>query len=261
MDELDDYGNFNTRYEGVGQLRYIPGEPVDVYFEARQLFDGRLLIACVSLKGPIPHGAAAIDGHLLSGEPFSTMWGRGIKEIYRSERQLHKVHYVANMIRVRYTQDLQPDNRSIRFALHNFIPGRHSDVSQNRIDLGLQDYRLTIMPVDNYHQQADRLLRYGGNLRTAWVTVELTDVEGQPRLARSDVHQVVTDALIPFSLALGTSVTCPQTITFDAHGDRNDVEHYSLTAAPFSDFVCARGWDSPVTETAEAWFPPRASAS
>ena len=254
MDELDDYGSFNTRYEGVGQLRSMPGEPVDVSFEARQLIDGRLLIACVSLKGPIPRGASAIDGHLLSGEPFSTMWGRGIKEIHRSEGNIHKAHYIANMMRVRYTQDLQPDDRSIQFALHNFIPGPHSDVSQNRIEINLQDCRLTITPVGNDRQQAECLLRYGGNLRTSWVTVELTDAQGERQVRRGDLHEIMIDALIPLSLAVGTSVTCPQTVTFDANGSRNDVEHFSSSAATFSDFVCVQGWDSPVTDTAEAWF-------
>lgn len=254
MDELDDYGSFNTRYEGVGQLRYVPGEPVDVAFEARQLFDGRLLIACVSLKEPIPHGAVALDGHLLSEEPFSTMWGRSLTEIYRSERNLQKVHYVANMMRVRYTQDAEPRDRSIQFALHNFIPGPHTDISQNRIEVRLRNRLLTITPVGNYRQQAERLLRFGGNLRTSWVTVELTDAQGNPQVSRANLQEMVTDALIPFSLALGTSVTCPQTITFDSQGNRNDVELYSSSAAPFADFVCVQGWDSPVTDTVEAWF-------
>src|SRR5215213_1864409 len=178
MDELDEYGSFNTRYEGVGQITYLPGEPVHVYFEMRQLSDGRLLIACVSIGEPIRDNPVVIDGHLLSGEPFSTMWGRGIKEVYRSKGNVSKAHYVANMTRVRYTRDLQPDNHSIQLALHNFIPGPHSDISSNSLDLHLKGYDLTISPAGNYRQQADQLLRYGGNLRTAWVKVQLTDAQG-----------------------------------------------------------------------------------
>src|SRR5215213_2254778 len=109
MDELEDYGNFNTRYEGVGRIVYLPGEPVPVYFEARQLADGRLLIACVSTGEVIRDNPHAIDGNLLSGESFSTMWGMGIKEIYRSDGNISKAHYIANMTRVRYTQVIQPD--------------------------------------------------------------------------------------------------------------------------------------------------------
>ncbi len=56
MDELDEYGSFNTRYEGDGKLWYIPGEPIPVYFEARQFFDGRLLVACWGhLEGQVFH--------------------------------------------------------------------------------------------------------------------------------------------------------------------------------------------------------------
>jgi hypothetical protein len=164
MDELDEYGRYNTRYEGVGQLHYIPGQPVAVYFEARQLTDGRLLIACVSLKESIPERAHALDGHLLTGESFSTVWGRGIKEIYRSNGPVWKTHYLANMTRVRHTKVLQPDNRSIKFALHNFIPGRHSDKSNDRLELHVPGYKLTITPAGNYKQQADDLLRHGGNM-------------------------------------------------------------------------------------------------
>src|SRR5215510_2582763 len=116
MDELDEYGAFNTRYEGVGQLNHV-GAAVDVYFEVRQLFDGRLLIGCVA-RTPIPPNAVSLEGHLLSGEPFSTMWGRGITEIYRADHP-HKVHYSANMTRVRYTKDCQPNDHSMQFALHN----------------------------------------------------------------------------------------------------------------------------------------------
>jgi len=178
MDELEEYGSFHTRYEGVGKLVYLPGDPLDVYFEMRQLSDGRLLIACVSPSGPILDGPITIDGHLLSGEPFTTMWGRGIKEIYRSEGSVSKAHYVANMTRVRYTRDVQPDDHSINLALHNFIPGPHTDISKNSLKFSIQGYEVTISPVGNYRQQANQLLRYGGNLRTSWVNVNLTDPDG-----------------------------------------------------------------------------------
>jgi hypothetical protein len=259
MDELDNYGSFNTRYEGVGQIVYLAMEPVRVYFEVRQLADGRLLIGCVSMGEPIRDDPVMIDGHLLSGEPFSTMWGRRIKETYRSEGNINKAHYVANMTRVRYTRDLQPDDRSIQFALHNFIPRTHSDVPNDSWSFQLRGYNLTISPVGNYRQQADRLLRYGGNLRTAWVMVQLTDAQGNQRIRRADVENVVTEMLTPISLALGTLVTCPQVITFDAEGNRNDVEHYSSDAVPFSSFIPTQGWDSPVKETAEAWFSTTSS--
>jgi len=254
MDELDDYGSFNTRYEGIGRLVYIPGEDIHVYFEARQLADGRLVVACVSTGKPISDGPVRIDGHLLSGEPFSTIWTQSIKEIYRSEGNISKAHYVAKAIRVRYTHDVQPDDRSIQLALHNFIPGRNSDVSNNSLGVHLQDYTLTIAPVGNYGQQAKQLLRHGGNLRTSWVTTQVTDIVGKPRTTTSDIQKTVTEMLTPISLALGTLVTCPQIITLDASGDRNDVEHYSCPASEFSDFICAQEWDSPVKDTAEAWF-------
>ena len=256
MDELDDYGNFNTRYEGVGRIEYLPGEPVHAYFEARQLADGRLLIACVSTGEVIRDNPHAIDGNLLSGEPFSTIWGMGIKEIYRSDGNISKAHYIANMTRVRYTQDLQPDDHSIQVALHNFIPGANTEVSNNSLNFQLQGYNLAISPVGNYSQQSERLLRYGGSLRTSWVKVQLTDDQGDRPIRQTNIKDVVTDMLNPISLALGTLVTCPQAITLDAKGNRNDVEHYSFHTIPFSKFICTQGWDAPVKETVEAWFSP-----
>jgi hypothetical protein len=253
MNELDDYGSFNTRYEGVGQLLYLPGDPVHVYFEARQLIDGRLLVACVSPNDSIRDDPVTLDGHLLSGEPFSTMWGRGIKEIYRSKGNINKAHYTANMMRVRYTKAVQPDDRSIKFALHNLIPGRHSDTSANRMELHLGGYKVTISPAGNYGLQADQLLRHGGNLRTSWAKIELGG-SSSPPAGWSSAHDVVDQMLIPLSLALGTSVTAPQKITLDAEDNRNDVEHYSSRAALFSDFIPTNAWDSPIKETAEAWF-------
>jgi hypothetical protein len=254
MDELDDYGSFNTRYEGVGKLVYLPGEPVHVYFEVRQLSDGRLLIACVSPSQPIPENPIMVDGHLVSGEPFSTMWGRGIREIYRSEGVVNRAHYVASMTRVRYSSQLQPDDHSIKLALHNFIPGPRTDVSKNSLKLSAHGYDLTISPVGNYRQQEAQLLRYGGNLRTSWVEVKLTDDNGNRPFREVRVPDLVEDMLNPISLALGTLVTCPQTITFDAEDNRNDVEHYSSPAAAYSSFIPTKGWDSPITETIEAWF-------
>lgn len=67
MDKLDEYGSFNTRYEGVGQIVFSRGEPVHICFEARQLTDGCLLVACLSPSQPIQEDPVLIDGHLLSG--------------------------------------------------------------------------------------------------------------------------------------------------------------------------------------------------
>jgi hypothetical protein len=36
--------------------------------------------------------------------------------------------------------------------------------------------------------------------------------------------------------------------------NKNDVEHYSSDAKPFSDFVPMQKWDTPVNETVNAWF-------
>jgi hypothetical protein len=41
MDELDEYGAFNTRYEGVGRLQYSGNPWVPVSFELRQLVVNR----------------------------------------------------------------------------------------------------------------------------------------------------------------------------------------------------------------------------
>ena len=254
MDELEDYGSFNTQYEGVGKLVYLGSDPVNVFFEARQLFDGRLLVACVSAEEPIKDNPIAINGHLLSGEPFSTMWGRGITEIYRSEGSIYKGHYIANMMRVRYTKDSQPDDHAIQFALHNFIPGTETDVSENCIDLQLQGHNLTISPVGNYGKQSKRLLRYGGNLRTVWVKGQLADIQEKDKVSKASINDIVMDMLTPISLAIGTLVTCPQMITFDSTGNRNEVEHYTSHSIPFTKFILTQGWDTPVKETVEAWF-------
>jgi hypothetical protein len=77
MDELDEYGAFNTRYEGGRQLRYVPGPSVPIYFDVRQLVDGRLLVGCVSTGELIREGPVAISGRLLSGEPFDYNIGPG----------------------------------------------------------------------------------------------------------------------------------------------------------------------------------------
>jgi hypothetical protein len=256
MDELDNYGSFNTRYEGAGSIKYSSDNSINVYFEVRQLIDGRLLIACISPGETIGDNPVAIEGYLLSGEPFSTMWGRGIKEIYRDNGNISKVYYIANMTRVRYTKDLQPDDHSVQYALHNLIPGRNSNIVKNKFEFYIQGFNLSIIPVGNHGQQAEHLLRHGGNLRTSWAKAQLTDTQGNRQIGKNEVESVVQDMLLPISLALGTLVTCPQVITLDAKGNRNDVEHYISTVAPFSQFICAQGWDAPIKETVEAWFSP-----
>ena len=80
MEEIDLYGSFNSRYEGVGHIVYVHGEIIPVYFEARQLYDGRLIVACVSTDCSIRDKPQEIAGKLFSGEEFSTMWGRVLKK-------------------------------------------------------------------------------------------------------------------------------------------------------------------------------------
>jgi hypothetical protein len=254
MDELDNYGAFNTRYEGVGQLQYLPGPSIPIYFEVRQLSDGRLLLGCVSAGDTIREKPHAIDGHLLTGEPFSTMWGRGITEIHRSGGKVSKAHYLANMTRVRYSRDAEPNDHSIQFALHNFIPGPHSDVSANSFSVTIRSHNFIIEPVGNYGQQADRLLRYGGNLRTSWLKTNFSDEAGERRLHWSDLREVVAGLTDSVSLAIGTLVASPQQITLDPNKNRNDVEHYVSDSKPFSRFIGGQGWDAPVKDAIEAWF-------
>jgi hypothetical protein len=255
MDELDEYGAYNTRYEGIGTLRYFGDPPTTpIYFEVRQLVDGRLLVGCVSTGETIRETPSAIDGHLLTGEPFSTIVGRGIREIYLNNGEISKAHYVANMTRVKYTNELQPNNHSIEFALHNFIPGPNSDVSQNKFELTVHKHLFSIRPVGNYRDQANRLLRHGGNLRTSWIKTQFVDASGERQIYWNDLDDVLSGMTNAISLALGTLVTCPQHITFDPKGDRNYAEHFSSIASPFSTFIATEEWDTPVKETIDAWF-------
>ena len=162
MEELDDYGTFNTSYEGVGRLWYIGKPDIPVYFDVRHLADGQLIVGCVSSGGPIEPNPSSIGGHLLSGEPFDTVQGRSIKESYREDGSVHKAHYLATMTQVRYTKDAQPNNHSIEFALHNFVPGDASGRPANEIEVTIGGHPFTIYPAGNHPQQVDRLRRYGG---------------------------------------------------------------------------------------------------
>jgi hypothetical protein len=82
----------------------------------------------------------------------------------------------------------------------------------------------------------------------------LREDQGEYRASEISPSTAVMEMVTPISLALGSLVTCPQTITFDAKGNRNDVEHYTSDAKGFSTFIPSHGWDSPVKETVEAWF-------
>jgi hypothetical protein len=44
------------------------------------------------------------------------MWGRGIREIYRSDGNVNKAHYIAAMTRVKYTKDIT----AVRFVEGHF---------------------------------------------------------------------------------------------------------------------------------------------
>lgn len=256
MMELDIFGEYNTRYEGVANLVYLGQENVPVFFDARQLFDGRLIIACVSLTGEIKEEVVCIKGYLLSGEPFSTMWGRKLEEIYKNNQDVKKAYYIANMTRVRYTKDLQPDSHSVQFALHNFIPRNISNFWSEKISFKIKNCEFAISPVYDFNQQMERLRKYGGNLRTAWVKVLLKDEKGQSKIRIDEVRDIVLELLAPMSLALGTVITCPQMITFDKNGKRNDVEHYRSSGTLFSNFIRDLNWDISVQDAIEAWNSP-----
>jgi hypothetical protein len=254
MEELNEYGAFNTSYEGVGRLWYVGKPDIPVYFDVRHLADGQLIVGCVSAGAPIEPNPSSIGGHLLSGEPFDTVHGRGIKESYRTAGTVHKAHYLATMTRVRYTKELQPNNHSIEFALHNFIPGSASASPANEIKLNIRGHPFAIYPARNHSQQVDRLRRYGGNLRTAWVQTKFENESKYGRFSWSDLDEAIFGLLNAVSLATGTLVTSPQRITFDPNRDRNDVEHYSSEAKTFSTFIRSHGWDTPIVSTIDAWF-------
>ena len=158
------------------------------------------------------------------------------------------------MIRVRYTKEVQPDNWSVQFALHNFIPGPNTNISKNEFSVTIKGCELTFSPVGNFKEQSDKLLRVGGNIRTSWIKTKLIDDENNLIMRSGEIQDIVFDMLNPISLSLGTLVTCPQIITFDAEGNRNDVEYYTTKPMEYSSYVPLKGWDSPINDTIMAWF-------
>lgn len=254
MEELNGYGRFIKRYEGVGQLLAVGKPEVPAYFDIRHLADGRLLIGCVSAGAAIETTPSWIGGYLLSGEQFDAQ--RGIEEVYRSpdSEKVTKAHYFATYFRVRYTKDAQPDNHAIEFALHNFIPGRASGLSEQKTHFTIRGHSFALFPDKGYGQRSDELLRYGGNIRTSWVRTQFVDEPEKGRMSWDQIEEAISGLLNALSLATGTLVTSPQRVTWDPKEERNDVERYASDAKLFSQFIPNQGWDTSIISTIEAWF-------
>jgi hypothetical protein len=133
-------------------------------------------------------------------------------------------------------------------------PSKASGTPPDEIALTIHGHSFTIYPARNNGQQVERLRSNGGNLRTAWVKTTFENQSASGYISWNALDEAISGLANATSLATGTLVTSPQRITFDPKRDRNDVEHYSSDAKPYSPFIMNREWDTPITSTIDAWF-------
>ncbi len=76
MDQLDRYGLYEHRYEGIGEVNFAEGNPLPVYFDARQLRGAEIIIGYLTegrLGGSFLVEPREPVGKTTDGRPFRTL--------------------------------------------------------------------------------------------------------------------------------------------------------------------------------------------
>lgn len=251
MDELDRYGSPVHRYEGVGEVTYADGPPTPVYFDARQIDDGTVIVGCLSTGGFIGDRPTGITGRTVAGDRF---WTSGdMTEVFLRAGGVNKAHYICREMRVSRAPTERTISPRVQFALHNFVFGQGEHAPRSPVSFEVDGLRVSLAAVDDYEPRLARLRRYGGIVHTAWCDVR--SAQGPTHLISLAEAQEFMDRLVnPLSLALGTLVSWHHLTARDYFDQMTDIVHRSSIARPFSNLVVGRGWHVDAAAMVGAWF-------
>ena len=258
MDQLDRYGLYEHRYEGIGEVNFAEGNPLPVYFDARQLRGAEIIIGYLTegrLGGSFLVEPRELVGKTTDGRPFRTL-GDLVTVRNRSANGVNQAELFAREIDIGEPVTEGPLYYPVRFALYNFVVGRQFRFRPGDINIEGKVFRAEIVAVDNYVSRAEELKHTHEFAHTAWCEVEpLRHVDGAfPLAAAADFVDVIADAL---SLASGTLVTWHNLVVRDWTGKEAQIVHRAAVSKRFSSLLVSRDWSISPRETINAWFKPR----
>ncbi len=197
MDELERYGTAEHRYEGTGCLVGSDGSNTEVYFDARQVDDGAIVIGVAAVGGSIVGEASSFRGRTFSGLELRTEGP--MSDVFRTFGRGDRAHFIVPQLEVAASTEATP--RTIRFALYNFAFGQTRNPPIVRRHLQIGDVNLSISPVDAYESGQARLRSYGGVAHTAWCDVSRASPEHPPlsMVAAVDLLERVAPGLMVLS--------------------------------------------------------------
>ena len=261
MKSLQVYGAPLVRYEGAACLAF-PGQPGIVskgYFEATQLTSGAIVIGFMPIAQE-PDGSKTIS-RTVSSEPSLNGRDPGGWEISTcgqtlvspllgifgpSESLIHSAHvFPTQGIVARRDGANESGYVNVRFLVSNLL-WHYKDVAPEPITLEIGGFTLTVTPIGDYMEVADRIKAMRGIAPTAQVSIKAS--EGSARSLKC-FGDFMNDLVSVFRLATGNRVDWYYGEAFEV-GTETIVERYHKDAVtgPFSRVVGFRplrsGWIS-----------------
>src|SRR5258708_25981271 len=159
MDQLDRYGLYEHRYEGIGEVNFAEGNPLPVYFDARQLRGAEIIIGYLTegrLGGSFLAEPRELVGKTTDGRPFRTL-GDLVTVRNRSANGVNQAELFAREIDIGEPVTEGPLYYPVRFALYNFVVGRQFRFRPGDINIEGKVFRAEIVAGDNYVSRAEEL--------------------------------------------------------------------------------------------------------
>lgn len=239
MRDLDQFGQANLRYEGLGEIEMsVVGlgiRSVPVYFELRQTFEGNIVLGCLSDDFILSAGfgnACTFSGRTTDGQiiTISNTDGFMVLATRSSSNAPSQLHAVCSSARLVNSSHEDEDVHSMQFDMLNF------SFSQNTADgapfsTQVGEYQLTFTPVPEYTERIKLLRSSGGIIQTAFCTVE--DVNAEP-IDAAQVEAVLSDLLLPLSLASSTTVSWTKQTAFSQQGNLIQIDLSDSITKTFS---------------------------
>lgn len=252
MEEPEPFGVIVARYQGLGHVTEKDGGTTPVYFDARQVEGGEIVVRCIAQVPGLGLDPIAVEGHTTDGRAFACTG-----ELHRIGGSfggaLSRLEILASRMRAR---SLGSDDKAVyylRAALLNVRFGPIDKPPVGPMNLRVRDYSVTFTPVPEYERLSNRLRRGGGLAHTAWCEFHRP---GREPLDLADVESVLDEILDPLSFALGTDVNWLHYEALDIGRKSVGTVHRNSVVRSYANETQALRWAVNPLELVDSWFRP-----
>lgn len=239
----------------MGSVEFADGEAADIYFDARQMDDGRIVVGCLAKGGTrLSREATRIHGVTTD---YDTIALDGRNETLLNGAMggtLPHMHYAFRTMRLTHGPSHLPARHFSATFANLIIDPFNIMIPPPAMQVTFGDYCLEIAPVDGYVQAWERLQAYGGVLPTVTITVSRTD---DRLIDAGEITPLLFELCNPLSLACSTRIAW---LRYVASWPKDDgtrrplhTEHTSSLSQPYTNDGVMRGLTSDIAALLPAW--------